>query len=231
MRPEISIVILTYNRPDLIEARLHEVARIYSGDPWVEVVAFNNGSTDSDTAGLIKDFRLRCNFPYTFINQQSNLGFGRGFNTAAGYASAPVVALLSNDVRVTGDFAHPVLKALKDGRRLVGHRLINWAAGWNQFGGRIIPYLEGYFLACDKQAWKDLGGFDAENFHPYDYEDIDLSYRAVQAGVDLLPLPALPLHHEPAQSIGYTPERLDHTVALRRVFALKHNLPLEPERP
>jgi GT2 family glycosyltransferase len=43
-------------------------------------------------------------------------------------------------------------------------------------------------LACTREVWDNLGGFDVETFGKFDYEDIDLSVNALSKGYELLAL-------------------------------------------
>lgn len=226
------VIVLTFNRPSLAEARADELHRLYSKSPLVQFLIFDNGSTDPSVRLLRAAMSSRG---LNMMGVTENLGFSRGMNTAVRVGSeilgtADVIHLLSDDVAILGDFvagaeAHLTAHA----RSLVCHRLISWPAGWNQFGKTVVPYPDGYYIAVPRAIWTELHGFD-EAFSPYDYEDVDLGYRCGLAGVGVDELRHLPLRHDIAQTLGYTPARAEHTQQMRRVFAEKHGLPLAPER-
>lgn len=233
--PEHSVIVLTYTRPDLAEARVIEIERLYASRSDVELIVFANGpNLDArlELMGLVPSL-LPNGMSFGKEIVQSNVGFGNGWNLAVLLSRGRVIHLLSDDVRVTGDFLTVVDKAALNWGGpdwIVGQqRVMN--GGWNQFNGFTIPYLMGYYLAMPREVWNQLGGFDAETFNPYDFEDVDFSHRAAQTNVALLTAPELPLVHELAGTIGYNPERFEHTVRMRARFAAKWGLPNLPERP
>jgi GT2 family glycosyltransferase len=81
---------------------------------------------------------------------------------------------------------------------LVGPEMLRHDTGWNTFDGHTIAYLAGHCVACKRETWDLLGGWD-ERYVPCDYEDIDLSYSALQKGIPLVEVP-LPLTHAFGQS-------------------------------
>jgi GT2 family glycosyltransferase len=118
----------------------------------------------------------------------------------------------------------------------------------------IIPYLAGWCLAMSRQVWDFLtrnepGIFDAskpgelttpgltdfltgvgpgafdERFVPCDYEDLDLNYRAAQAGIGLNCM-SLPLKHAFGQSAQQL-DRMQVTLKNRQLFMEKWGL-VEP---
>lgn len=231
--PDTSIIFLTYNKRDLINRRLREVRRIYPDLPdGVEICVLDNGSDAGDLTFFDLVQWKEDVWPQTLevFKAPTNLGFGRGFNLAVQELShGNNLILVSNDVKINGRFIELVLDGLEQlPTHLIGHRLINHPAGWNEFGGQVISYLEGYFLACKREMWEQVGGFN-EDFNPYDYEDMDLSYRwSLTPHGGLYPLPQLPLLHMAGSTIGYSTERRVNTNRMRAMFAKIHGLPLEP---
>lgn len=230
--PEISIVILTYNRSDLIDHRLTELGRLPLADERAEIVVLDNGSTDGTPLVLLsaKQNFDRRGILMRYERNEQNIGFARGFNLAVGLADSGEIVLLSNDVAVHGNFIPAVKEALSIRDRIVAREVVSRPAGWNVFGGEIFPWPNGYFLAMERSVWDQLGGFDGD-FYPHDYEDVDLGYRALKGQIDLIELSALPVEHLVAQTVGYTPERYEHTCKMRALFAKKHGLQNYPERP
>ena len=228
--PQNSILILTFTKPELALARVHEVMRFFGYRDDTELIVFNNGGGP------------RANLPFMNLGYEDkalkfylesidkNAGFGGGWNEAVKRSRGDIIYLLSDDVRITGDFIAPIAMAMTPGA-IVGQEMIGHRAGWNEFATFKISYLMGYFYSMARSTWDELGGFDAETFYPYDYEDVDLCYRAQQAGMTLLDVPSLPIHHEVAGTIGYNPDRYENTVLQRARFAEKHGLSNVPERP
>lgn len=233
MDTDLTILLLTYNRSDLLDFRLSELARLPLADHNAEVLVIDNGSTDG-TPLIINSyknqFRQRGE-EFASVRIMPNIGFGPGFNHGAKHARGQKLIFLSNDVRVFGDFLFAVEDMLnKNPRGVVCQSIISKPSGWNQFGELSFAWPAGYFLAATAETWNELGGFD-ERFQPCDYEDVDLGYRALADNRPLIEIDDLPIEHLVAQTIGFSPERYEQTVRMRALFAAKHNLPNEPERP
>lgn len=232
-----SLVLLTYNRPDLLNARTEEIVKLYSDRSDVELIVFDNGSNELETRlvmAFLDNRKAQENWAMNLVAEMidENIGFGGGMNQAAELALGEIVHLISDDVRMYGDFISTVEKKLKVEKMIIGHHLVAGKAGWNEFEGQLpINYLAGHYLATYRTTWVGLGGFDNVTFYPYDYEDMDLSYRALKKSVVIQAVPELPLEHFPASTIGYTDERYEHTVAMRAKFAEKWGLINRPERP
>ena len=123
-----------------------------------------------------------------------NMGFGASCNKGAELATGEIVIFHSTDVVISGDYLSQVLERLiQNPRSLVGGRLLSHDTGWNGFD-RIYPYLEGWLLACTKEVWNELGGFDPR-YGLFDFEDMDISTTAVSKGIDLVPLNSPFLSH------------------------------------
>lgn len=227
-----SLVFLTYNHPELIDARLDEADCHLSHRSDVEVIVFDNGSEDYGVRLALTARSQLAHIPISIYRAKKNLGFGPGFNRAIQHITADperIVHLLSSDVMILGDFIE-VLGEFK-AREVICHEKIVHKAGWNVFGDTLIAYPSGYYFALYKTAWDILGGFD-KRFAPHDYEDVDLGYRISKSDdFSLILRDDLPLRHISAATIGYTDERFEHTVKMRAVFAEKWGLSNEPERP
>ncbi|NGX44892.1 MAG: hypothetical protein K940chlam2_00032 [Chlamydiae bacterium] len=230
-----SLIVLTYTRADLVTARIGELTRIFGSDPNVEIVVFDNGSTNLEVKLALSNVP-----PSVRVERvQDNLGFGGGWNEAVSRSTGDFIHLISDDVRVYGNIVAHIERNL--GNRpmwtgsgtglVVGQTIVGPKAGWNEFAGTTIEYLMGHYLVMAREVWSALEGFDTETFHPNDYEDMDLSHRARQAGFDLVAIPDLPIEHLVAGTIGYNPTRYEHTVKMRAAFAKKWNLQNIPTRP
>lgn len=228
-----SLILLTYNKPALLDARVLELDRIYPGEfekgGLYELLIFDNGSTD------VNHKLAMATFEKTGLNTHrvdSNIGFGQGFNKAVELTDGEVIHLISNDVKMFGDFITAVDCALKQvPRTVVGQNMIVGRAGWNCFGDHPpIIYLAGHYLAMLRTTWEEIGGFD-KRFYPYDYEDVDLSMMAQTSGICLTDIPTLPIEHQVAGTIAYGPDRMAHTVKMRAKFAEKWDLLNVPEAP
>jgi GT2 family glycosyltransferase len=92
--PVISIVVVTWNRRELLQACLAALAR--QTHPRFEVVVVDNGSTDG-SADMVRDLARSYPVPLRLIANASNRGFCAANNQGFAASRAELVALLNND--------------------------------------------------------------------------------------------------------------------------------------
>jgi len=211
--------------------RLLELDRLFHIRKDFEVIVVNNGSSDQ-TRSILKWWADNADWRFLVKHKQKNIGFGPAVNEGAAAARGDYVFIISNDVALKGDFFGDVIAFLDkeaDNDFICAGRVIDWDAGWNSFPPEPpIHYAEGWFLSMKTKVWRKLGGFDGR-FAPYDYEDIDLSYLAAQAGIRLRQL-SIPIQHIGAGTIGFNPGRRAITETNRIKFAEKWGLVWSPVR-
>jgi len=96
--------------------------------------------------------------------------------------------VLSNDVLVTGPFAH-ILEQHGD-ENVVGPLLKEIAIE----GVGQVSYIEGWAVFIPKRIWDTIGGWD-EGMRISSYEDVEYSHRARVNGFALIEDAALPFTH------------------------------------
>ena len=198
---KVSVILPYFNHWQLTHARMMELFKYAPLD--TEIVMVNDASIDSDCrtgAGWWQKQAGRHEIKY--VENKENLGFGGSHNRGAQVSSGDIVCFLSNDVVIRVDFVSNIVDALREKPySLLGGDIIYWDSGWNQFEfdnkKMVVPYCNGWLLACTREVWDNLGGFDVETFGKFDYEDIDLSMSALSHGYELLSLnlPKHQLHH------------------------------------
>lgn len=226
-----AIVIPYLNHWDLVHARLGELYKFAPKD--CEIVLVDDASTDPDCitgAAFWQKQASRMDMKIRYYKNSTNLGFGGAMNIGAKIARvnhADITIFHSNDVVIYGDYISPIRELLlSDPKTLIGGELVWWAAGWNEFdhNGKkvVIPYLNGWLLACmTKGFWKDLGGFDLR-YGKYDYEDVDLSTQALYMGYNLQALNSKYLAHMGAATIReLNTDRLQVTIEHRKLYEHK----------
>lgn len=219
---KVSVVIPSYNHYDLLHQVLFDLYN-FCRESIDEVIVVNDGSTDVDVYTGLEWWKKQKMLPLRVLETEENVGFLKASNMGLRKASGDLVVLLSNDVRMAEDVIKKMWFMSEFSRRtLVGGRLFEVSTGWNDFDGKIFPYLEGWFLATHKSSWEELGYFD-ERYSPNDYEDIDLSTTALKLGYSLTSLESLSanMYHIGSQSIGYSPERERITQRNRKRFKEK----------
>jgi N-acetylglucosaminyl-diphospho-decaprenol L-rhamnosyltransferase len=198
--PEISIVIVTWNGVQHLEACLTAVASQQEVD--AETILADNASTD----GTI-DF-VRARFPWVrIVSLDRNHGFAGGNNAGAREARGRLLAFLNNDTVADPNWLRALRKGLDEphGVALATSRIVylhdpatvdsagdgmtRWGGAFKRHHGRPaadVTESRDVFGACGaafmipKRVFDALGGFDRDFF--VSHEDVDLSYRAQLRG-------------------------------------------------
>ena len=212
----VSVVIPCFNKWHLTHQLLFD---LYKNCSLIEeVIVVDNGSAEKEVKDGLAWWTTTHMLPIETITLKENVGFLRAANIGLKAAVEDVVCLVSNDVRVKGDiisFLHTSSRSA-----IWGGRLLDWDTGWNTFNGKTFPYLEGWILAVDNRAWKELDYFD-ELFAPNDMEDVDFSTKARDSDFILGVFPDGYVEHIGAQTIGYGIERENITIKNKKKFEEK----------
>ena len=126
-----SLIVLTYTRADLVTARIGELTRIFGSDPNVEIVVFDNGSINLEVKlALSRADGVRVE------RAKDNLGFGGGWNEAVRRTSSDFIHLISDDVRVYGNFInHITKKSVEKAIKKTAPDVIVNCAAWTDVDG------------------------------------------------------------------------------------------------
>jgi GT2 family glycosyltransferase len=248
--PMVSILIVTCNGHSLLADCLASLAEQDYPQERVEILVYDNGSTDGTRAWLAASWpRVRV------IAAEQNDGFALPNNRAAAQASAPLLCLVNNDMRFATSFLRElVLARARTGASCVGARIltddgerIEFDGGTMNFYGHGAPYRHGASAALhagdvvpeetlfasggamliERAAFLDAGGFD-EDYFAY-FEDVDLGWRLWVLGARCVHAPAARAYHREHGSEQLLP-------AGRRMALLERNALLsayknyEPER-
>jgi len=216
-----SIVIPAYNNWSLTHQILLDIFKMFPQD--VEVVVADDCSTQWEVKSGLEWWKNHMlHERLKVVHQEMNVGFLRNANSGVSNANGDIVILLNNDIRIYENPIPKIESALEiyaDVPVLMGKSLQNRDTGWNRFGDKIFPYLEGWFLVFRKSDWNRFGGFDTR-YTPYDFEDVDLSTKYLEVGGNLFEL-NLEAEHLSGQSIGYSIERQRQTKINQNKFEEK----------
>lgn len=181
-----------------------------------EVIVMDDASTEESFLLGIEWWENTGLLPIKHCINKDNIGFLKNSNMGLKIADGDIICLVSTDVRITQD----IVNYWSNDASLVGGRLLDWDTGWNTFKGKIYPYLEGWILTTTKDNWKDLGYFD-EKYAPHDFEDVDLSTKALGMGLSLEVYPEGYVSHIGAQTIPYGELREKQTRINKKKFEEK----------
>ena len=210
----VSIVIPCFNKWYLTHQLLFD---LYKNCSLIEeVIVVDNGSTEKEVKDGLAWWATTHMLPIETITLKENVGFLRAANIGLKAAVEDVVILISNDVRIKKD----VVSYRFPENSLWGGRLLDWDTGWNTFGGKVFPYIEGWILGTYNSVWKELDYFD-ELYAPNDMEDVDISTKALRSGLSLCAYPDGYVEHIGAQTIGYGTERENTTIKNKKKFEEK----------
>lgn len=152
-RPDISVIILTYNTLALTRACLRSIyASATRQKITVEIIVVDNASTDHTTECL------QAEFPNAhFIVNSANLGFSRGNNIGLQAAHGRYLMLLNSDTEVQPGALEALVEFMDEhpDAGACGPMLTN-AGGTLQPSGRALPSVWSVFLGMTKlyRLWK-----------------------------------------------------------------------------
>lgn len=253
-RPDLSVVIVTYNGRDLALETLRS-ARENAGAISVEWLVADSGSTDGTPEAVER------HMPQARVFRCRNLGFAHGNNVALRAARGRYVLLLNPDVEIGRGTLADLVAALDERPRVGAASVVQRGAG-----GELLPSIRrfpspardlGEALFCPR--WPALRhvqelDMDFERYfdeRPADWlsgaflivrrdavetvglmderfflysEEIDWCYRICQAGWEIRHLPVMEITHHCG---GYAPERVAELCHSRVLFARKHFRPFQ----
>lgn len=223
IKERVSIIIPTYNGLKLLAENIpHLLKAIYFAGGNHEIIVIDDGGTDN-TISYIKS-----RYPQIrTIKLPKNYGFARACNIASKESKNPILLFLNNDIRVTKDFLKPLIEPFKQedifavSPKIIAERdkfiesihettfisgyfcnkRINWDSIEKIDSLFPISFASGAAIAVDKDKFLELNGFD-EIYHPYYWEDVDLSYRAWKKGWRVIYHPGSIVFHQRGATIG-----------------------------
>lgn len=130
MQPELSIIICTYNREDLLPLTLQSLASQSLEKSQYEVIVIDNNSTDR-TASLCHQYIKQhpvLNLKY-FLEKNQGLAFAR--NRGIKESSGKIISFIDDDAEARSDYATNLVRVFKEQR------------DYDAIGGKVIPIFPG----------------------------------------------------------------------------------------
>ena len=218
--PDVSVVIVTWNGRQYLDACLDAVAA--QQGVRVETIVVDNASSDGTAAHLHERYPS-----VRLVALPENRGFAGGNNAGAAEARAPFVAFLNNDTIAEPGWLGTLLAGLDEasGFALVTSRIVymhdprvidSAGDGFLRVGGAFkrlhgrrsadgdetqeVFGICGAACLMPRKVFDELGGFDEDFFASH--EDVDLSYRARLLGYRVRYVPAAVVRHHGSATLG-----------------------------
>ncbi len=238
----VSVVVVTWNRRDLLRSCLQSLSRQHLNKPF-EVIVVDNGSVDGSAEMVEREFGHSIP-PVKLIRNPTNYGFCAANNQGFAASTSEFIALLNNDAEASPQWLTELMSAF-DGRPDVGMaaskilvyedpRRIDKAGhliypdGQNR--GRGTGELDtGQYDKIEDVLWPDgcaamyrramldqIGGFD-EDFFAY-ADDAELGLRARIAGWKCLYVPQAVVRHHRGSTLGVRSSRRLELIERNRVL-------------
>jgi GT2 family glycosyltransferase len=239
---EITVIVVNWNRRDLLRPCLESLARQQGAG--FEVIVVDNGSGDGSSEMVEREFAASGRLRVRLIRNQVNRGFCAANNQGFAASEAPFVALLNNDAEAEpgwlaelrrcfegrpelGMAASKVL-VYEDPRRIdkVGHLIYPDGQNRGRGSGEVDA---GQYERQEETLWPDgcaamyrkrmldqIGGFD-EDFFAYG-DDAELGLRGRIAGWGCLYTPSAVVRHHRGATLGVTSSRRLELIERNRVL-------------
>jgi GT2 family glycosyltransferase len=202
--PNLSVLIISYNRPDETLALLENLKAQNDFSEYVgEVLLLNNASTVSYVS--IENFKREYpDFPLIYFQHEENLGVARGRNFLIEKAKFPLLLVLDDDVAFEEKNAIEQVARLFEKEQYVKNNTAVITLNIFYFDTKerqkeALPhknyennknkdwFLTYYFTGAAHLMRKEL--FNKTGLYPSDFfygmEEYDLSYRIIDAGYSL----------------------------------------------
>ena len=229
--PEVSIIVLNYNRADLTRVCLEHLWAHTMGHRY-EIIVVDNGSES-------KNIELLCAVvgPFRLVRLEVNRFFGEGNNIGVEAARGTYVVFLHNDTFVTEGWLRPLVRRLEGEPLLggVGPRLL-YPDGRVQEAGafvdadgdvvevgklgayapddieedHIVDYISAACFVTHRDLCLAVGGFEY-TYEPAYYEDVDLCLKITARGRMIAYCAESRVIHIEGATSGSNPERLGLT--------------------
>lgn len=201
--PACAVVVVNYGSAALLRTNLVDVVE---QTPDLAVVVVDNFTSDAELASV----RSLCTEQgWQLVASPTNVGFGVGMNLgveAALAAGAEQLLLLNPDARIAGPSLRRLREVVAAGPMVLAAPVVTttdgriWSDGTDLYlesgrmratrkratdpAPRVEMWLSGACLLVSRRLWTAIDGFD-DRYFLY-WEDVDLSWRAREAGATLL---------------------------------------------
>ncbi len=203
---KLSIIIPNFNGADLLEKNLPAVLQTKAD----EIIVVDDASQDQSISILEKFSNIKL------IKHEKNKGYGQSINDGVEASNGDIVVFLNTDVCPHTDFLEPLLPYFdrkevfavnchEPGRSWARGAFINGyfhhEPGSQTENSHISLYASGGSAAFSKEKFIQLGLYDPL-YHPFYWEDTDISYRAWKRGWEVWWEPQAVVEHQTSSTIN-----------------------------
>lgn len=178
-----------------------------------EVISIDNACPPATADALREMTEHLCG---VYVRNEENKGFAAANNQGYARATGDIIIFLNSDVAPLGPWLHQVIHDVREGA-IYGPSL-----QYQLVAGRHLPYIEGWCVAATRETWEKISGewkqmegteediarwtrigdpWDALSYPGPYWEDNDLCFRALQAGISLIQT-AWAIQHKGGQTAG-----------------------------
>jgi len=232
---DISVIICTYNRAEMLRETLKSWLLLESAESNVELIIVDNNSTDH-TRQVVESFQIRCPSRLRYVCE-TNVGLSYARNRGINEASGNIVAFVDDDVYFTKGWLKELLKAFNDNPEIscVGGKSIpkfdvdkpEWITedlkiyGSTDSGDedRLMVFPEhpfGLNMAFRKAVFKQVGKFNTNlgriRNSLLSNEEKDIFYRINEAGLKVFYSSKAVLYHR------ISADRMEKSWILKRIY-------------
>lgn len=233
---QISVVVTNWNGIKLLSKNLE---RIIINSPEAQEVILTDDASSDDSVKFASELQKKFT-QLKIISNPKNIGFGNNSNNAVKSAKGDFVVLLNNDIYPYSGYISQAIKNFKNDNILgvgfaeKGHEnwaRIFWKNGYLQHEPgldisttHITAWVSGGSSIINKKIFLKLGGFD-EVYAPFYSEDLDLGYRALKSGFEMLWEPKSIVEHRHEATISKFPKHfLDYVKERNRLLTVWRNI-------
>lgn len=224
----VSYVIVNRNRKKMLKDTLESIRKQEYGNK--EIIVIDNNSTDSSLIMVENDFPEAKLVPLS-----NNVGASKGRNIGIENSNGEIIIFIDSDAVFKDNAAtSEVVRRMQLEKKLgvMAFRIVNFYTGKIERSSiprrdkRIIEkeYECSYFSTCGvavkSKVFTTIGKFPDE-FFIY-VEELDLSYRILEAGIKLLYSPQIIVYHKKLPGVTHDNSWLYYVVRNRIWVALKY---------
>jgi N-acetylglucosaminyl-diphospho-decaprenol L-rhamnosyltransferase len=222
--PVVSVVVLSFNRPDLLRQNLASLRQqLYSS---LEIIVVDNASPASDEIAQMVGEQAGIRL----LRNPFNLGFTGGMNVGLAAAHGHYVCLTEDDMTLAPDCLARLVEHMKQNPKCgvasgvmfnLGDNTIRYNRGslalgvplriGYQYGEGerqptdpyVVEWIPGAMVFSRLDYLRALGGF-REDFFMY-FEDVELCLRVARSGCSVMIVPSAKVFHFPPPPASFLP--------------------------